>query len=146
MELNRLYNVKLHVFKSSVERTYNSDNENIYHPKGLLSIYGGYRTGNLSNGGAQKVLVLYGKCVKNIAVPYGSQAEKVFVPYMKHMQLVIAYCSWGSGGTVSLPVVPGQCPGGLLKSFRVKFESKIKFNLNILRMHFLWVFPGIDMF
>ena len=25
--------MKLHVFKSSEERTYNSDNENIYHPK-----------------------------------------------------------------------------------------------------------------
>ena len=33
MQLNRLYNVRLHVFKSSGERTYNSDNENIYHPK-----------------------------------------------------------------------------------------------------------------
>ena len=35
MQLNRLYNVKLHVFKSSGERTYsyNSDNENIYHSK-----------------------------------------------------------------------------------------------------------------
>ena len=33
MQLNRLYNVKLHVFKSSGEGTYNSDNENIYHPK-----------------------------------------------------------------------------------------------------------------
>ena len=33
MQLNRLCNVKLHVFKSSAERTYNSDNENIYHPK-----------------------------------------------------------------------------------------------------------------
>ena len=33
MQLNRLYNMKLHVFKSSRERTYNSDNENIYHPK-----------------------------------------------------------------------------------------------------------------
>ena len=33
MQLNRLYNVKLHVFKSSGERTYNSDNENICHPK-----------------------------------------------------------------------------------------------------------------
>ena len=65
--------------------------------KGPLSIYGGYRTGNLSNGGAKKVLVPYGKCVKNIAVPYGSQAKKVFVPYMKQMQLVIAYCSWGLG-------------------------------------------------
>ena len=89
-------------------------------PKGPLSIYGGYRTGNLSNGGATKVLVPYGKCVKNITVPYGSQAKKVFVPYMKQMQLVIAYCSWGSGGAVSLPVGPGQCPGGLLESFRVK--------------------------
>ena len=68
----------------------------------------------------KKVLVPYGKCVKNIAVPYGSQAKKVFVPYMKQMQLVIAYCSWGSGGTISLPVGPGQCPGGLLESFRVK--------------------------
>ena len=71
-------------------------------------------------GGAKKVLVPYGKCVKNIAVPYGSQAKKVFVPYMKQMQLVIAYCSWGSGGAVSLPVGPGQFPGGLLESFRVK--------------------------
>ena len=115
-------------------------------PKGPLSIYGGYRTGNLSNGGAKQVLVPYGKCVKNIAVPYGSQAKKVFVPYMKQMQLVIAYCSWGSGGAVSLSVGPGQCPGGLLESFRVKFESKIKFNLNLLTKHFLWVFPGIDMF
>ena len=33
MKLNRLYNVKLHVFKSSGELTYNSDNENIYHSK-----------------------------------------------------------------------------------------------------------------
>ena len=33
MQLNRLYNVKLHVFKSSVERTYNSNKANIYHPK-----------------------------------------------------------------------------------------------------------------
>ena len=33
MQLNRLYNVKLHVFKSSGERTYNSDNENIYDLK-----------------------------------------------------------------------------------------------------------------
>ena len=67
---------------------------------------------------------------------------------MKQMQLIIAYCSWGPGGAVSLPVGPGQCPGGLLESFRVKFEfeSKIKFNLNLLRKHFLWVFPGIDMF
>ena len=31
--IDRLYNVKLHVFKSSGERAYNSDNENIYHPK-----------------------------------------------------------------------------------------------------------------
>ena len=72
--------------------------------------------------------------------------KKVFVLYMKQMQLVIAYCSWGSGGAVSLSVGPGQCPGGLLESFRVKFESKIKFNLNLLKKHFLWVFPGIDMF
>ena len=83
---------------------------------------------HLSNGGAKKVLVPYGKCVKNIAVRYGSQAKKVFVPYMKQMQLVIAYCSWGSRGAASLPVGPGQCPGELL------------------RKHFLWVFPGIDMF
>ena len=88
--------------------------------KGPLSIYGGYGTGNLSNGGAKKVLVPYGKYLKNIAVPYGSQAKKVFVSYMKQMQLVIAYCSWGSGGTVSLPVDLGQCPGGLLESFTVK--------------------------
>ena len=33
LQLNRLYNVKLHVFKSSGERTYNSDSENMYHPK-----------------------------------------------------------------------------------------------------------------
>ena len=33
LQLNRLYNVKLHVLKSSGERTYNSDNKNIYHPK-----------------------------------------------------------------------------------------------------------------
>ena len=33
MQLNRLYNVKLHVFKSSGEQTYNSANENIYDPK-----------------------------------------------------------------------------------------------------------------
>ena len=33
MQLNRLYNAKLHVFKSSGEWTCNSDNENIYHPK-----------------------------------------------------------------------------------------------------------------
>ena len=66
------------------------------------------------------MLVPYGKCVKNIAVLYGSQAKKVFVPYMKQMQLVIAYCSWGSGGAVSLPVGPGQCTGGPLESFRVK--------------------------
>ena len=33
MQLNRLYNVKLHVFESSGERTYNSDKENIYHSK-----------------------------------------------------------------------------------------------------------------
>ena len=33
LQLNRLNNMKLHVFKSSGERTYNSDNENIYHPK-----------------------------------------------------------------------------------------------------------------
>ena len=32
MQLNRLHNVKLHVVKSSGERTYNSDNENIYLP------------------------------------------------------------------------------------------------------------------
>ena len=88
--------------------------------KGPLGIYGGYRTGNLSNGGAKNALVPNGKCVKNIAVPYRSQAKKVFVPYMKQMQLVIAYCSWGSGGAVSLPVGPGQCPDGLLESFRVK--------------------------
>ena len=88
--------------------------------KGLLSIYGGYRTANLSNGGAKKVLVLYGKCVKNTAVLYGSQAKKVFVPHMKQMQLVIAYCSWGSGSAVSLPVSPRQCTGGPLESFRVK--------------------------
>ena len=56
--------------------------------------------------------------MKNIGVPYGSQAKKVFVPYMKYcakgamMQLVIAYRSWGSRGTVSLPLGPGQCPGG----------------------------------
>ena len=33
MQLSRLYNAKLHGFRSSGERTYNSDNENIYHPK-----------------------------------------------------------------------------------------------------------------
>ena len=33
MQLNRLYNVKLHVFRSSGERTYNSDNENIHRSK-----------------------------------------------------------------------------------------------------------------
>ena len=33
MQLNRLYKVKVHVFKSLAERTYNSDNENVYHPK-----------------------------------------------------------------------------------------------------------------
>ena len=32
-ELIRRYNVTLLVFKSWGERTYNSDNENIYHPK-----------------------------------------------------------------------------------------------------------------
>ena len=32
MQLNRFYNVKLHVFKSSGERTYNSDKECTYHP------------------------------------------------------------------------------------------------------------------
>ena len=36
MQLNRLYSMKLHVFKSSGERTYNSDNENIYDPKFAL--------------------------------------------------------------------------------------------------------------
>ena len=33
LQLNRLYNVKLHVFKFSGERTYSSDNENIHHAK-----------------------------------------------------------------------------------------------------------------
>ena len=33
MQLNRLYNVKLYVFKSSGEATYNSHNENFYDPK-----------------------------------------------------------------------------------------------------------------
>ena len=33
MQLNRLCSVKLYVSKSSEEQTYNSDNENIYHPK-----------------------------------------------------------------------------------------------------------------
>ena len=48
--------------------------------KGPLSVYGGYRTGNQSNGGAKQVLVPYGKYVKNIAVPYGSQAKKSLCP------------------------------------------------------------------
>ena len=33
MQLNRFYNVKVHVFKSAGEPTYNSDNENFYHRK-----------------------------------------------------------------------------------------------------------------
>ena len=33
MQLNIFYNMKLHVFKSSGESTYNSDSENFYHPK-----------------------------------------------------------------------------------------------------------------
>ena len=33
MQLNRFYDVKLHVFKSLGERNYNSDNKNIYHSK-----------------------------------------------------------------------------------------------------------------
>ena len=39
MQLNRFYNVKLHVFKSSGEPTYNSDNENI-----ILSLPGMQRS------------------------------------------------------------------------------------------------------
>ena len=34
--LNRLYNLKLHVFKSLGERTYNSENEKIYYPRFAL--------------------------------------------------------------------------------------------------------------
>ena len=33
MQLNRFYNVKLHVFTSLGEPTYNTDDENFYHPK-----------------------------------------------------------------------------------------------------------------
>ena len=33
LQLNRLYNVKSDVFKSAGEGTYNSENENIDHPK-----------------------------------------------------------------------------------------------------------------
>ena len=89
-------------------------------PKGPFSIYGGYRTANLSNGGAKKVIVPYGKCVKNIAVPYGSQAKKSLCPVYETDAIGHCILQLGVWGRCKPPSRSRAVPCGLLESLGLR--------------------------
>ena len=61
MQLNRLYNVKLHVFKSSGERTYNSDNNKHLLDETESNIqFIASGQGNIGLSKAEPNIILYG--------------------------------------------------------------------------------------
>ena len=61
MQLNRLYNMKLHVFKFSGEQTYNSDNNKHLLDETESNIqFIASRPGNIGQSKAEPNIILYG--------------------------------------------------------------------------------------